>query len=159
MRLSWSVGEGPELDTAVLGAGGVRAAVMGSGGVKLISTVIPVEAESPEAPVAKIVYMPGGAFAGMVMAIEKEPFLFEVVEPRITPWLPRVRVIDSSGAKFWPVTFKGPPGDEIAEVVAIRAPMGPSGFAKAAIGQPSPTTRAAVAHAMINLRLIATIPA
>ena len=58
MRLSWSVFGGSEFDPAVLGAGGIRAggvrAAM-TGGVCVLTMVIPVLAESPVAPVATMV--------------------------------------------------------------------------------------------------------
>jgi hypothetical protein len=156
-RLSWSVVEGGELDPAVLGAGGVRPAVTGTRGVGLITTVIPVLAESPVAPLATIVCGPGVVSVGTVTCVEKEPLPFDAVEPRVTPWLKSVRVIDSSGTKFWPVTVKAPPGDEIEELVAITAPRGPSsGLARAVTCQPNPMTKPAVAHATMNLRLMAT---
>jgi len=68
-----------------------------------------------------MVCWPGVVFDGSVTRVEKEPPPFEAVAPRGTPWLNSVRRIDSLGAKFWPFTVRDPPGDEIAELVAIAA--------------------------------------
>ena len=121
MRLSWSV-------CGACPAGSEpRAAMLGPGGVCVITTVIPVLAESPVAPLATIVCPPGVVSDGNGhLQWRRSHSRSRPVEPRVTPWLKSVRVIDSSGTKFWPVTVKSPPGGEIEELVAITAPRGPS---------------------------------
>jgi hypothetical protein len=124
----------------------------------LTTTWIPVVAESPVAPLATMVWLPGVVPVGIVTGVENEPDPFVDVEPIGTEWLKSVRRIVSSGAKFWPFTVKDPPGAEIPELVVIKAAWGPSrGRAKALTCEPSPISTLAVTQAAMTLRLIATI--
>src|SRR5580700_3167400 len=110
--------------------------------------LIPVAAESPVAPVATIECSPSEVSGGIVIWVVNEPFPFEFVDSRGTPWLKSVRRIDSSCTKFWPKTVREPPGDTKEALVEIAAAWGPSnGRATAATCHPNPTTRLAAAQA------------
>jgi hypothetical protein len=77
----------------------------------------PVDAESPEAPVATMVYDPPGVVSGGIVTVvgPNEPVESAVGVPSVMPC--SVNVIDSLGSKLVPFTVKDPPGTEHPEVV------------------------------------------
>jgi hypothetical protein len=92
--------------------------------------VMTVDAESPETPVATMVYdAPCFVSDGIVTLVEKVPGEGELAElavgvPKVA-WVPRnVNVIDSLGSKLIPSTVKNPPGAEHPEVVVIPTALG-----------------------------------
>jgi hypothetical protein len=84
---------------------------------QLVAMSAPVDDESPEVPVATMVYeSPGVVPRGMITVIgPNEPVEFAVGVPNVVPC--SVNVIDSFGSKLVPFTVKDPPGTEQPEVV------------------------------------------
>jgi hypothetical protein len=86
---------------------------------QVVGMVMVIDAESPLAPVATMVYDSlGVASNGIDTVVEKEGAEMVIVE-YLTPL--RVKVTDSGGgaAKFVPPTVKDPPGTEHPELVVI----------------------------------------
>jgi hypothetical protein len=76
-----------------------------------------VDDESPEVPVATIVYDPPGVVSDGIVTVvgPNEPVESAVGVPNVVPC--SVNVIDSLGSKLVPFTVKDPPGTEHPEVV------------------------------------------
>jgi len=91
--------------------------------LQVAATLIVVEDESPEAPVATIVYeAPGVALDGIVTAVENELVEVIVVMPNVAPL--SVNVTDSFGSKLVPATVTDPPGTEHPELAVIPIAFG-----------------------------------
>jgi hypothetical protein len=108
----------------------------------VVAMVILVDDESPEEPVATIVFeAPGDVLDGIVTVVEKEPVELLVFVPKVVPL--NVRVTTSLGSKFVPLTVSDPPGTEHPELAVIS--MAFVGYcANAAVDhpriKPTPTT-------------------
>jgi len=90
---------------------------------QVVAMVMVVDAESPEAPVATIVYdCPGVVSDGIVTVVELELVEFAVIVPNVVPC--SVKVTDSFGSKLTPFTVKDPPGTEHPEFAVIPIAFG-----------------------------------
>jgi hypothetical protein len=120
---------------------------------QLAATAAAVDDESPEAPVATIVYdAPGVVPDGIVTLVgPNEPAELAVGVPNVVPC--SANVIDSFGWKLIPLTIKEPPGTEHPEVV-IPIAFGASA-ANAAEDHPRLSPKPATAATIARLRVMA----
>ena len=86
-------------------------------------TTMVVLAESPVAPLARIVWVPGVVSEGIVTVTENVPEALALVVARVTGVLCSVREIVSLGTKLLPVTVMEPPGVVEEVLVATDGPL------------------------------------